>query len=304
MNSQLLSTLPLCPEQSMYRTVQWKKHLVPLANKCLNQKQYPLYVSVQSLSRVQLFATPWIAARQASLSITNSQSSLRLTSIESVMPSNHLILCRSLLFLPSIHPSPCPCMYVCIYMWTESCSVVSNSLQPHGLYSHWHSSGQDTGVDSLSLLQGILPTQGSNPGLQHCRRTLYQLSHKVSPRILEWVAYPFSSGSSRPRNRTGVSCIADGSFTNWAIREEKRNITQPFKRMKCCHLQQHDRPRDHHTEWSKSGRERQILYHITYIWNLKNESYKSIYLQNRNKTHGHRKQAYSYQKERGRGGIN
>ena len=55
--------------------------------------------SVQSLSRVRLLATPWIAARQASLSITNPQSSLKLTSIESVMPSSHLILCRPLLFL-------------------------------------------------------------------------------------------------------------------------------------------------------------------------------------------------------------
>ena len=61
--------------------------------------------SVQSLSRVQLFATPWIAARQASLSITNSQSSLRLWSIESGMPSSHLILCRPLLLLPPIPPS-------------------------------------------------------------------------------------------------------------------------------------------------------------------------------------------------------
>ena len=61
--------------------------------------------SDQSLSRVQLFATPWIAARQASLSITNSWSSLRLTSIESVMPSSRLILCCPLLLLPSIPPS-------------------------------------------------------------------------------------------------------------------------------------------------------------------------------------------------------
>ena len=61
--------------------------------------------SDQSLSRVRLFATPWIAALQASLSITNSQSSLRLTSIKSVMPSSHLILCRRLLLLPPIPPS-------------------------------------------------------------------------------------------------------------------------------------------------------------------------------------------------------
>ena len=63
------------------------------------------YQSVQSLSRVQLFVTPWIAARQASLSITISQSSLKLTSIASVMPSNHLILCRPLLLLPPSPPS-------------------------------------------------------------------------------------------------------------------------------------------------------------------------------------------------------
>ena len=63
------------------------------------------FSSVQSLSHVQLFATPWIAARQDSLSITNSQSSLRLRSIESVMPSSHLILCHPLLLLPPIPPS-------------------------------------------------------------------------------------------------------------------------------------------------------------------------------------------------------
>ena len=61
--------------------------------------------SVQSLSRVQLFVIPWTAACQASLSITNSQSSLKLTSIESVMPSSHLIPCRPLLLLPPIPPS-------------------------------------------------------------------------------------------------------------------------------------------------------------------------------------------------------
>ena len=68
----------------------------------LNIHQFSL---VQSLSRVQLFATPWIAARQASLSITNSRSLLKLMSIMSVMPSSHLILCRPLLLLPPIPPS-------------------------------------------------------------------------------------------------------------------------------------------------------------------------------------------------------
>ena len=85
--------------------------------------------------------------------------------------------------------------------------------------SPWNSTGQNTGVGSLSFLQGIFPTQGSNPGLLHCRRVLYQLSHKGSPRTLERVAYPFTRGSSRPRNWTRVIHIADRFFTNWAIRE-------------------------------------------------------------------------------------
>ena len=97
---------------------------------------------------------------------------------------------------------------------SESCSVVSDSLRPHGLYSPWNSPNQNTTVGSLSLLQGIFQL-----GLPHCRQILYQLSHKGSPRILELVAYPFSSGSSWPRNQTGVSCIAGAFFTNWAMRE-------------------------------------------------------------------------------------
>ena len=88
------------------------------------------------------------------------------------------------------------------------------------VYGPWNSPGQNTGVDSLSLLQGIFPTQGLNPVLPHCWRILYQLSHKGKPSILEWVAYPFSSGSSRSKNWTGASCIAGGFFTNWAIREK------------------------------------------------------------------------------------
>ena len=128
------------------------------------------------------------------------------------------------------------------------------TLQPHGLHRPWNSPGQNTGMGSLSLHQGIFPTQGSNPGLLHCRRilyclshqgslrilewvafpfsrgssqlrdrtqvsrhcrwVLYQLNHKGSPRILEWIAYPFSSRSSPLRSRTRVSCIAGGFFTN------------------------------------------------------------------------------------------
>ena len=64
---------------------------------------------------------------------------------------------------------------------SESQSVVSDSLRSHGLYSPWNSLGQNTGVGSLSLLQGIFPTQGSIPGLLHCRQILYRLSHQENP---------------------------------------------------------------------------------------------------------------------------
>ena len=74
---------------------------------------------------------------------------------------------------------------------------MSDSLRPHGLYRPWDSPGQNNGVGSHSLLQGSFPIQRSNPGLPHCRRILYWLSHQGSPRIWDWVAYPFSSRSSR-----------------------------------------------------------------------------------------------------------
>ena len=111
---------------------------------------------------------------------------------------------------------------------SESCSVVFHSLWPDGLHSPWHSSGQNTAVGSLSLLQGIFPTQGSIPGLLHCRWIIYHLSHKGNPRIQEWVAYPFSSGSPQPRNLTGVSCLA-GGFTSSATRK----VTQSNLQIQC-----------------------------------------------------------------------
>ena len=88
-------------------------------------------------------------------------------------------------------------------------------------------------MGSLSLLQGIFPTQGSNPGLQHCRQILYQLSHKGNPRILELAAYPFSSGSSQARNWTGVSCIAGEFFINWAIREALKSPKPMLNPVSC-----------------------------------------------------------------------
>ena len=98
-------------------------------------------------------------------------------------------------------------------------SVVSNSCDPvdynpEGSSVHEDSPGKKTGVGCPALLQAIFPTQGSNPGVPHCRQIFHCLSHQGSPRILEWVAYPFSRGTSGSRNQTGISCIAGGFFTS------------------------------------------------------------------------------------------
>ena len=103
----------------------------------------------------------------------------------------------------------------------QSCLTLCD---PMDYISPWNSPGQNTGVGSCSLLKEIFPTQESNSGLPHCRRILYQLSHQGSQRILKWVAYPFSRGSSWPRNQTGVSCIAGRFLTNWAIREASQSV--------------------------------------------------------------------------------
>ena len=107
-----------------------------------------------------------------------------------------------------------------VWKWSESesHSVVSDSLWPYGLYSLWNSLGQNTGMGSLSLLQGIFPNPGIKPRSPTLWADSYQLSHKGSPRILEWVAFPFC-GSSWPRLLTRVSCSAGGYFTNWPLRE-------------------------------------------------------------------------------------
>ena len=95
--------------------------------------------------------------------------------------------------------------YLSIYMtcqflilWSEVRSVVSDSLQPHELYSPRNSPGQNTGVGSHSLLQGFFPTQGSNPGLPHGGQILYKRSHQGSPRILECEATSGMSSWARP----------------------------------------------------------------------------------------------------------
>ena len=95
--------------------------------------------------------------------------------------------------------------------------VISDSLWPHGLYKPWNSPGQNTGVGSLSLLQGDLPNPGIEPRSLPLQADSLPAEPQGKSRILEWVAYPFSSRSSWSRNQTGVSCIAGRFFTNSAI---------------------------------------------------------------------------------------
>ena len=101
-------------------------------------------------------------------------------------------------------------------------SVVSDSATPWAVARQAPLSMEFSRQEYWSGLQcpppGIFPIQGLKPGLLHCRQILYRLSHQGSPWILEWAAYPFSRGSSQPRNWIGVSCIVDGFFTNWATR--------------------------------------------------------------------------------------
>ena len=145
------------------------------------------FSSVQSLSRVQVFATPWTAARQASLSITNSRSSLRLTSIESVMPSSHLILCRPLLLLPPLAPSirvfsseSTLCMRWPKY-WSFSFSIIPSNEHPGLIFFR---------MDWLDLLavQGTLKSL-----LQH---------HSSKASILRHSAF-FTAQLSHPYMTTG-----------------------------------------------------------------------------------------------------
>ena len=142
------------------------------------------FSSVQSLSHVWLFANPWIAARQASLSIINSRSSLRFTSIESVMPSSHLILCRPLLFLPPIPPrfrvfsnESALCMRWAKY---QSFSFSISPFKEHpGLISlEW------TGW--ISLQSKGLSRVFSNTTVQKCQLFGAQLSSQSNSHIHTW----------------------------------------------------------------------------------------------------------------------
>ena len=137
--------------------------------------------SVQSLSRVQLFATPWTVAHQASLSITNSQSLLKLTSIELMMPYNHLILCRPLLLLPSVIPSirVFSNESVPLIRWPK-CWSFSFSISPSNEYTRLISFRMDW-LDLLAVqgtLKSLLQHHGSKASILQCSTFfIVQLSH-------------------------------------------------------------------------------------------------------------------------------
>ena len=157
---------------------------------------YTVFSSVQLLSRVQLFAAPWIAARQASLSITNSRSSLKLTSIESVMPSSHLILCCPLL-LPPILPSirvfsseSTLCMRWPKY-WSFNFSIIPSKEHP-GLVSFR--------MDWLDLLA----VQGTLKSL---------LQHHSSKASILWRSTFFTVQLSHPYMTTGKTI----ALTRWTF---------------------------------------------------------------------------------------
>ena len=154
------------------------------------------FSSVQSLSRVRLFVTPWMAARQASLSITNSRSLLKLMSIDSVMPSNHLILCHPLLLLPSIFPrirvfsNESALCIRCPKYWSFSFSIIPSKEIP-GLISFrmdW--------LDLLAVqgtLESLLQQHSSKASILWCSAFfIVQLSHPymTTGKTIAWIDGP------------------------------------------------------------------------------------------------------------------
>ena len=157
------------------------------------------FSSVQSLSHVQLFETPWTATCQASLSITNCRSLLKLMSIESVIPSYRLILCHPfsshLQFFPASGSFPMSRFFTSGGQ-SNGVSAAASILPMNS--QDWFPSGF-TGW--ISLLQSCPTLCDQVNSIHHCHGTL-------QARILEWVATPFSRGSSRPTDQTHVSYVS------------------------------------------------------------------------------------------------
>ena len=123
------------------------------------------------------------------------------------------------------------CLYNSILcLVTQSCPTLCDPMDCSPpdcspLLCPWGFSRQVPWSGPHAFLQGIFSNLGLNPGLPHCRWILYHLSHRGNPRILEWIDYLFSRGTSQPRNWTGVSCNAGIFFTSWAIQEALNNST-------------------------------------------------------------------------------
>ena len=157
----------------------------PISIEEIKKLEEVRFSSVQSLSRVQLFATPWTAARQASLSITNFRSSLKLTSIESLMPSSHLIICCPLLLLPPIPPSirVFPNESTLHMRWPKYWSF-SFSLSPSDNTQDWSPLGW-TGW--ISLQSKGLSRVFSNTTVQNHQFFGAQLSSQSNSHIHTWL---------------------------------------------------------------------------------------------------------------------
>ena len=137
-----------------------------------------------------------------------------LSPISAPQPSSHL---NGKILTPSAVVNGIRASRVCLVcLVTQLCLILYDCMDssPPGSSVHRDSPAKNTRVGYYALLQGIFPTHGLNPGLSHYRWILYHLNHQGRPRILAWVAYPFSRESSQPRNQSGVSCIAGGFFTS------------------------------------------------------------------------------------------
>ena len=113
------------------------------------------------------------------------------------------------------------------YIENESCSIVSDSLWPHGLYSPRNSPGQNTGRSSRSPLQGIFPTQGLNPGLPHCRQILYQLSHMIQEEFYNWLFKKTGEGDGDPLQYSRLENPMDGGAWWAAVHGVAKSRTRP-----------------------------------------------------------------------------
>ena len=130
---------------------------------------------------------------------------------------------------------------------------------------HEDSPGKNTRVGCHALLQGIFPTQGSNPSLPHHRQILYHLSHQGSPRILEWVAYPLSKGSSWPRKSNQGLLHCKWILNQLSYTMEYYYILKKKKEQSIYIYNNSDGSRGHYIKWKKSISKGHLIYWFQYL---------------------------------------